>query len=83
MSIEDCRDPLAGAPDACPDSEQLAVYADGAMGAAECGAIERHLADCADCRTVLAETTAFVRAEDGVPVLTNEPLRSPRDRDPA
>ena len=47
----------------CPDDERLAQYADGALSGGERAGIERHLADCADCRAVLAETRAFHLAE--------------------
>ena len=78
MAIEDRRGPLADKPDGCPEAEQLAAYADGGLGAEERQATERHLADCADCRAVLAETMASVQAEDGVGAPLKEPARSDR-----
>ena len=78
MAIEDRRGPPVGNPDGCPEAEQLAAYAEGGLSAEERRATERHLADCADCRAVLAETIAFVHAEDGVAVPMKEPARSDR-----
>jgi tetratricopeptide (TPR) repeat protein len=49
----------------CPDAEQLAAYADGLLDPAQRAGVERHLADCADCRAVLAEAVAFVQGESG------------------
>jgi anti-sigma factor RsiW len=46
-----------------PDAEQLAEYADGVLGADVRAEVEEHLVDCAACRTVLAETMAFVGTE--------------------
>jgi hypothetical protein len=47
----------------CPDAEQLAEYADGVLDAPAREAIEAHLVTCADCRSVLAETMAFLGEE--------------------
>jgi tetratricopeptide (TPR) repeat protein len=41
----------------------LAEYADGVLAPEARAEIERHLADCADCRHVVAETMAFAEAE--------------------
>src|SRR5688572_611726 len=41
----------------CPDAEQLAAWADGAIYGADAEGIESHLADCERCQVVLA---AFV-----------------------
>src|SRR5258705_7669182 len=46
-----------------PDAERLAEYADGVLQADVRADVERHLAACADCRAVLAETMAFIAAE--------------------
>ena len=47
----------------CPGPERLAEYADGVLAPEARAEIERHLADCADCRHVVAETMAFAEAE--------------------
>ncbi len=47
----------------CPDAERLAEYADGLLDAATRATIEAHLVTCADCRSVLVETMAFLAAE--------------------
>jgi anti-sigma factor RsiW len=44
---------------------QLSVYIDGELEAALCAEIERHMADCENCRVVvntLEKTVAFYRA---------------------
>jgi CHAT domain-containing protein len=46
-----------------PEAERLAEYADGVLSAADRVEIERHLAECADCRAVVAETMTYLRAE--------------------
>lgn len=43
-----------------PDAERLAEYADGVLPADARAEVERHLADCAECRAVVVETTAFL-----------------------
>jgi hypothetical protein len=50
----------------CPDAERLAEYADGLLDEATRATIEAHLVTCADCRSVLVETMAFLAA-DGEP----------------
>jgi hypothetical protein len=40
---------------ACPEPEQLAAYIDGRVTVEERAAIQRHLADCDDCREVVAD----------------------------
>jgi len=40
---------------ACPEPEQLAAYVDGRVTAEERASIQRHLADCEDCREVVAD----------------------------
>jgi len=45
-----------------PDAERLAEYADGVLDVEARAEIERHLADCAECRAVVAETMAFLLA---------------------
>jgi tetratricopeptide (TPR) repeat protein len=46
-----------------PPPEQLAAYADHTLSTADRDALERHLAGCAECRDVIFETIAFLRAE--------------------
>lgn len=63
MALEDRQGPLVGgglSGSECPDAERLAEYVDGVLGVAERADVEAHLAGCADCRAVVAETTAFV-----------------------
>ena len=43
-----------------PDAERLAEYADGVLEADGRRELERHFADCADCRAVVMETMAFL-----------------------
>jgi tetratricopeptide (TPR) repeat protein len=54
-----------------PDAERLAEYADGLLAADPLSEVERHLADCEDCRAVVMETTAFLATApeklEGVP----------------
>jgi hypothetical protein len=57
-------DGAPGVPNGCPDDERLAEYADGVLDAEAREAIEAHLETCADCRSVLVETMAFLGAED-------------------
>lgn len=45
-----------------PDAERLAEYADGVLEVEARADIERHLADCAECRAIVAETMAFLQA---------------------
>jgi tetratricopeptide (TPR) repeat protein len=57
-------DGAPGLPNACPDDERLAEYADGLLDAEAREAIEAHLETCANCRSVVVETMAFLGAED-------------------
>ena len=43
-----------------PDAERLAGYADGVLDAGARADIQRHLADCDDCRFVVMETMAYM-----------------------
>jgi tetratricopeptide (TPR) repeat protein len=43
-----------------PDAERLAEYVDGVLPPTARRELERHLADCADCRQVVADVTGFV-----------------------
>lgn len=43
-----------------PDNERLAAYADRHGSAAEHASIERHLAECSDCRGVVADVRAWI-----------------------
>ncbi len=54
--------PLQGA---CVDSETLAAWSEGSLRGAELSAVERHVADCARCRAMMA---SFVRTTPPVPV---------------
>jgi tetratricopeptide (TPR) repeat protein len=57
-----------------PGDEQLAQYAEGTLIVGDRAAVECHLAACADCRTVVAETMAFSAAGH----TANVPVPSPR-----
>jgi tetratricopeptide (TPR) repeat protein len=57
-----------------PDAERLAAYVDGGLDTADRANVERHLADCADCRTIVAETVAFLGA-DGAAAASDAPFR--------
>ncbi len=50
--------------DDCPEPERLAEYLEGASSDSERQAIEAHLADCRDCRRIIA---LIVRSEAAVP----------------
>jgi hypothetical protein len=63
MALGESQDRLRSDRVGCPDPERLAEYVDGTLGAGERAAVEEHLAGCADCREILAETSAFVRQE--------------------
>jgi hypothetical protein len=52
----------------CPEPEQLAAYVDGRVTAEERAAIQRHLADCEDCREVVADAVRL-RDESHIRVL--------------
>jgi hypothetical protein len=54
--------PLQGA---CVDGETLAAWSEGSLRGAELSAVERHVADCARCRAMMA---SFVRTTPPVPV---------------
>jgi tetratricopeptide (TPR) repeat protein len=45
------------------DAERLAAYVDGRLSAGECAEIECHLAECPDCRAIVAGAAAFVASE--------------------
>jgi CHAT domain-containing protein len=51
-------------PGTCLDDEQLAAYIDGRVDKATRDVIEAHLAACTRCRTILTETSAFIKAND-------------------
>lgn len=55
------RDESAGADEglSCPDAETLAAYLDGTLERQGRESVEAHAADCAECRSVLAETVHF------------------------
>ena len=54
---------------ACPDAERLAEFADGTSSGAERASIERHLANCANCRSAVMEAVRF-RDHDGMADMT-------------
>src|SRR5678816_605631 len=58
MAVEDRRH---------PEAERLAEYADGVLDAASRAEVDRHLADCADCRAVVMETMAFLDGNPAIP----------------
>ena len=43
----------------CPDQEELASYLDGRLATEGREAVEAHLLECADCRTVVVEAGAI------------------------
>ena len=45
--------------------DEIAAYVDGAAGADERAAVERHLAICAECRAEVAEVSQIVRTMPG------------------
>jgi len=53
MAVDDTRH---------PDAERLAEYADGFLDGDPRAEIEQHLADCAECRTAVVETTEFLHS---------------------
>jgi CHAT domain-containing protein len=46
-----------------PDAERLAEYADGVLKGVARADVERHLAECDECRDVLADTSLFLAGE--------------------
>jgi tetratricopeptide (TPR) repeat protein len=64
VTREQTRAFVAGDSD-CPDAERLAEYAENRLSGASRAALERHLAGCMDCRTVVAETVAFLGHDRG------------------
>jgi tetratricopeptide (TPR) repeat protein len=64
VAIDD-RLPAAGAgPATHPGAETIAAYAEARLSRAEAAEVERHLADCADCRDLLSDAAAYL--EDAV-----------------
>lgn len=63
-----------------PDAERLAEYAEGTLDVPARAEVERHLANCADCRAVVMETVAFLEANPAshTPAATVIPFRSRR-----
>ena len=53
-----------------PDAERLAEYAEGTLDARTRAGVEAHLAGCADCRAVVAETSAFLDAEPAIEAMS-------------
>jgi tetratricopeptide (TPR) repeat protein len=68
MALEDGRH---------PEAERLAEYADGVLDAGARGAVEQHLADCADCRAVVMETMAFLESNLAIPASATPPIVVP------
>ena len=61
----------------CPTAEEFAAYADGGLGVQERDRVERHLAECAECRTVLIESAAFAASDPAnVTSPQHRPLRA-------
>ena len=58
------------------DVEQLSAYLDGALGARERSALERHLAACADCGARKAALEGAVRSLRGLPAVVVSPAES-------
>lgn len=52
---------------ACPEPEHLAEFAEAGLSELERRDVERHLVDCADCRTVLMSTSALLHRDAGAP----------------
>ena len=50
----------------CPDAETIAAWHEGALGTADAAAMERHVADCARCRALMA---AFIQTTPAAPVV--------------
>jgi len=48
----------------CPEPEILAAYVDGTLGAQVRGEVESHIANCAECPLVIAETIRFVHENE-------------------
>jgi tetratricopeptide (TPR) repeat protein len=64
-----------------PDAERLAEYADDVLDADARAEVERHLADCAECRAVVMETLAFLHSPantTNVPASRVVPFRARR-----
>jgi anti-sigma factor RsiW len=71
------RDP-AGAGSGCPMAEELAQYVDRALTSEARERIEEHLSGCEACRTVVAETSAFLSTtEDGRVIPFRRPWTGP------
>jgi len=51
----------------CKNTQKLSEYLDGALDAGERAALERHLAECRDCRRELAALKRTVEAMAGLP----------------
>jgi len=51
---------------ACPDAETIAAWHEGTLRREEAAIIERHVADCAHCRALMA---AFIQATPSIPAV--------------
>src|SRR4029434_5599901 len=49
--------------DSYPDAERLAEYVDNVLAPGDRREVQRHLADCAACREVVADTMAALAAD--------------------
>ena len=61
MALDDARH---------PDAERLAEYAEGGLDVAARAEVERHLAECAECRSVVMETLAFLESSEAAEATT-------------
>ena len=60
------------------DDERMAEFVEGTLAAEERVVAERHLATCAECRRIVADTTEVMAATAGAPIAT--PTWFPRAR---
>src|SRR3954465_11572259 len=68
--------PQALRADACPEPEQLAAYIDGTLTPDERTQMERHLAECPECRDVVAESVAALDELGGLPARKRPSMRA-------
>ncbi|TAK93086.1 hypothetical protein EPO05_07300, partial [Patescibacteria group bacterium] len=60
-----------------PDAERLAEYADGVLEVEARAEIERHLADCEDCRAIVMETMLFLETNPATTASASAPTVVP------
>ncbi len=58
-----------------PSAERLAEYLDDVLSKADRAAVERHLADCADCRELVSDTMDLIAGEE--PIVKVKPSGDP------